>query len=73
MIGIVLATDQGLMHVLPGADAELALPGVVCTSLDYRDGVAVAAARRRGGWLEGGGWVPRSWGGCGGLGRGGGG
>ena len=59
VIGIVLATDQGLMHVLPGADAEVALPGVVCTSLDYRDGVAVAAAPERGGWLnEGSGWRP---------------
>ena len=57
MIGIVLATDQGLMHVLPGADAELALPGVVCTSLDYRDGVAVAAAPERGVWMnDGDGW-----------------
>ena len=54
MIGIVLATDQGLMHVLPGAAAELALPGVVCTSLDYRDGVAVAAAPESGVWRHDG-------------------
>lgn len=57
MIGIVLATDEGLMHVLPGAAAELALPGVRCTSLDYRDGVAIAAAPDRGVWMHhGAGW-----------------
>ena len=57
MIGIVLATDEGLLHVLPGSDAEVALPDVRCTSLDYRDGVAIAAAPGRGVWMnDGDGW-----------------
>ena len=57
VIGIVLATDDGIVHVLPGADAELALPGVRATSLDHRDGVAAAAAPDSGVWMnDGGGW-----------------
>lgn len=54
VIGIVLATGHGLMHVLPGSAAEVELPGVRAASLDYREGVAAAAAPERGVWMNDG-------------------
>ena len=58
MIGIVLALEEGgLLHVLPGAAPERALPGVRCAALDHRDGLALAAAPEGGVWAHrGDGW-----------------
>ena len=51
MIGIVLATDAGLLQVLPGSTPRLILPDVSAVALDYRDGIALAAAPGNGVWL----------------------
>jgi hypothetical protein len=52
VLGIVLATDDGLLHVLPGAAPDHALRGVRFAALDYREGVAIAAAPGRGAWMH---------------------
>ena len=52
MLGIVLATNHGIAHLVPGREAERALEGPRFTALDYRDGVAIAAASGHGVWMH---------------------
>jgi photosystem II stability/assembly factor-like uncharacterized protein len=61
MLGLVLATDAGLVHVAPGGGATLALTGPRFTTLDYRDGIAIAGAPGHGVWMHRGGQWARAW------------
>jgi photosystem II stability/assembly factor-like uncharacterized protein len=60
LIGILLAVDDGLLQVIPGMDAERAIDGPRMTAVDYRDGLAVAAAPGEGVWVhDDGNWEQR--------------
>ena len=60
MLGILLAVDDGLLQVVPGMDAERAVDGPRMTSVDYRDGLAIAAAPGEGVWVhDDGDWEQR--------------
>lgn len=59
MLGLVMATDHGLVQVTPGGEATLALDGPRFATLDYRDGVVIAGAPGQGVWMHRGGqWAP---------------
>ena len=51
MLGILLAVDDGLLQVIPGQDPVHAIEGPRFIGVDYRDGVAIAAAPGRGAWV----------------------
>jgi hypothetical protein len=52
MPGILIGTDDGLLEVIPGEEPTWAIEGPAVTALDYRDGVAVAAAPGHGVWAQ---------------------
>lgn len=52
MLGLVLTTDQGIAHVLPGAGATWPLRDVRCTAIDYAAEVAIVAAPGQGAWMH---------------------
>lgn len=54
MLGIVLGTEDGILELIPGSEPERPVTGIRVTSLDYRDGVAVAAAEDEGVWVHDG-------------------
>lgn len=57
MLGLVLGTDTGIVEALPGEEPHTALEGPAVHALDYRDGVALAAAPGHGAWIHtGDGW-----------------
>ena len=41
-LGIIIAHDGGITTVVPGGDPDKAVEGHEFTSVDYRDGVAIA-------------------------------
>lgn len=52
MPGILIGTDDGLLEVTPGEEPVWVIEGPAVIALDYRDGVAVAAARDDGVWAH---------------------
>jgi hypothetical protein len=48
MLGILVGTDDGLLEIVPGEEPRRALEGLPVTSLDYRDGYAVAGTAGHG-------------------------
>ena len=53
-LGILLATDDGLVECIPGARAEPAIEGYRFTSVDARGEIAAAAAPGEGVWVHNG-------------------
>lgn len=53
-LGIVLATDEGILQVVPGGNPERAVPGHRFTSIDYYDGLCIAGAPGVGVWVHNG-------------------
>lgn len=59
-LGIIIAHDGGVTTVVPGGDADTAVEGHVFTSVDYRDGLAIAGSPEGGAWVhEGKRWEHR--------------
>jgi photosystem II stability/assembly factor-like uncharacterized protein len=54
VLGILLAVDEGLLEVLPGSDPTTAISGHRFTSVDYADGIGLAAAPGEGVWVNSG-------------------
>jgi photosystem II stability/assembly factor-like uncharacterized protein len=54
VLGILLGVDDGILELLPGADPERAFTSGRVTSLDYRDGVAIAGVPGEGAWVHDG-------------------
>ena len=54
MLGILLGVDDGVLEVLPGSDPTRGFESARVTSLDYRDGVAIAGAPGEGAWVHDG-------------------
>lgn len=52
MLGILAGTDEGLLEIVPGEEPRLTLDGLRVTSLDYRDGMALAGIAGRGVWVH---------------------
>jgi photosystem II stability/assembly factor-like uncharacterized protein len=53
-LGIVLATDEGLLQMPPGEKPERVVEGRRFTSADYHDGLAIAGAPEAGAWVHDG-------------------
>jgi photosystem II stability/assembly factor-like uncharacterized protein len=53
-LGIILATDEGLLQVVPGGDPEVAVGGYRFTSVNYHDGLCIAGAPNTGVWVHNG-------------------
>lgn len=53
-LGIIIAHDKGLTSVVPGGDPDEAVTGHTFTSVDYRDGLAIAGSPEEGAWVHGG-------------------
>jgi len=51
-LGILLATDHGLVECIPGARAERGIDGPRFTSVDARGEIAAAAAPGEGVWVH---------------------
>ena len=51
MLGILLAVDDGLLQVIPGAEPKRSVDGPRMSQVDYRDGLAIAAAPGEGLWV----------------------
>ncbi len=60
-LGIVLATDEGLLQVVPGGNPERAVSGHRFTSVDYYDGLCIAGAPGEGVWVHNGKKWARRW------------
>ena len=54
MLGILVGTDNGLLEVIPGAEPNVAFESGPITSIDYRDGVAIATGPDAGVWVHAG-------------------
>jgi len=54
VLGILIASDEGLLQVIPGSDPERAIVGRAFASLDFRSGVAIAGAPGAGVWVHAG-------------------
>ena len=53
-LGIIIAHDGGITTVVPGGDPDKAVEGHEFTSVDYRDGVAIAGSPEGGAWVHNG-------------------
>ncbi|TAK78423.1 MAG: hypothetical protein EPO16_03675 [Dehalococcoidia bacterium] len=53
-LGVVLATDEGLLQVEPGREPVVAVAGKRFERVDFRDGLGLAAAPGEGVWVFGG-------------------
>ena len=52
MPGILIATDDGLLEVIPGEEPERILAGHQVSDVDYRDGLAAAVVPGEGVWVH---------------------
>ncbi len=60
-LGIVLATDEGLLQVEPGRAPVVAVPGKRFDRVDFRDGLGLASAPGEGVWVFAGKRWERGW------------
>ncbi len=60
-LGIVIATDEGLLHVEPGRPPVVAIAGKRFTRVDFQDGLGLAGAPGDGVWVFAGKRWERGW------------
>lgn len=57
VLGLLIGTDDGLLELIPGDQPRNGFHGAAVTTIDYRDGIALAGARGAGAWVHDG----RAW------------
>lgn len=54
MLGLLIGTDGGLLELIPGDEPRQGFASGTVVSIDYRDGVALAAVPQAGAWMHDG-------------------
>lgn len=60
MLGLLIGSDEGLLELIPGEAPARAIEGSPITTIDYRDGLAIAAGPE-GAWVHAGRRWERVW------------